>query len=284
MPETLKLLWGTVILRPYVFAFLAVYIVAACHHIGWKRTLVYIPIGYTLAWLSELASINLGFPYGDYFYIPSTVDRELWVLGVPFMDSLSYVFLSYCSYSLATFIMSPVNITAGGLRTLETPRIRRSWQVLVLGAFLFVTLDIVIDPVALQGERWFLGKIYGYRQDGFYFGIPMSNFGGWLLVGFILTGAIQFLDKAISAPMRPEASPAYTSWIRLLGPVLYFSVLVFNIAVTFYIGEMLMGIVGLVIFSALLIPVFFFTLYKNTQPLAETDAALRLVTSTGRMG
>ncbi|MHC1726933.1 MAG: carotenoid biosynthesis protein [Syntrophobacteraceae bacterium] len=273
MPETLKLLWGTLILRPYVFAFLAVYLVAGWRHMGWKKTLVFIPVGYALAWASEFASIHWGFPYGDYFYIPSTVDRELWVLGVPFMDSLSYVFLSYCSYSLATFIMSPVSIKTGHLCVLDTPRIRRSWQVLVLGAFLFVTLDIIIDPVALQGERWFLGKIYGYRQEGFYFGIPMSNFGGWLLVGFVLTAAIQVLERARSLQPGPEGATNYNSWSRLLGPVLYFSVLVFNIAVTFYIGEMLMGIVGLLIFSALLIPMFFFILYKNAHPAPELTPA-----------
>ena len=34
--------------------------------------------------------------------------------------------------------------------------VRRSVSVLILGAFLFVMLDVVTDPVALLGERWFL--------------------------------------------------------------------------------------------------------------------------------
>jgi putative membrane protein len=279
-------LWGTILLRPYVFAFLAAYIVAGWRHIGWKRTLAYIPVGYALAWASEFASIHCGFPYGDYFYIQSTAGRELWVFGVPFMDSLSYVFLSYCSYSLAAFIMSPVALRSGNLITLETPRIRRSWQTLVLGAFLFVLLDIVIDPVALLGEHWFLGKIYGYHHEGYYFGIPLSNFGGWLLVGVVLVATLQVLDaipsldsNRHSPPARPTDrggsgfGPAASSWLRSLGPLLYFSVLLFNIAVTFYIGRVLLGLVDLLLFAVLFVPMVFFTVYKNSSVSNEAAHA-----------
>jgi putative membrane protein len=262
MYEPLRLFWGTVLLRPYVFAFLAAFIVAGWRHVGWKKTLAYIPVGYTLAWISEFSSIHWGFPYGDYFYIQSTAQKELWVFGVPFMDSLSYVFLSYCSYSLAVFLMTPLTHRSGKLIVLETPRIRRSWQTLILGAFFFVLLDVVIDPVALLGEKWFLGKIYGYRYEGFYFGIPMSNFAGWLLVGAVLTASLQGLDRISFLDSKP---PNRASWIRLLGPALYFSVLVFNIVVTFSIGAMLLGLVDLILLSALLVPMVFFTIHKNSN-------------------
>ncbi len=277
MHEPLRLFWGTVLLRPYVFAFLAAYIFAGWKHVGWKRTLAYIPVGYTLAWISEFSSIHWGFPYGDYFYIQSTAQRELWVFGVPFMDSLSYVFLSYCSYSLAVFLMTPLAHRSGNLIVLETPRIRRSWQTLILGAFLFVLLDVVIDPVALLGERWFLGKIYGYRYDGFYFGIPMSNFGGWLLVGVVLTASIQALDRISSLDSN---LPNRSSWMRLLGPALYFSVLMFNIVVTFSIGAMLLGLVDLILLSALLVPMVFFTIHKNSSISGEAVEGYLLLHSS----
>ncbi|MDR3554254.1 MAG: carotenoid biosynthesis protein [Syntrophobacteraceae bacterium] len=270
MFEFLRLLRGTIVLRPYVFAFLAVYLVAGWRHFGWTKTLVYIPVGYALAWFSEYSSIHWGFPYGDYFYIHTTIDKELWVLGVPFMDSLSYVFLSYCSYSLAVFLMSPVSLRAGNLVTLETSQTRRSNSTLGLGAFLFLLLDVVIDPVALQGRKWFLGLIYGYRHNGFYFGIPMSNFGGWLLVGLVLTGALQALDRIGAKEAEHHLPKDLWSWLRLLGPVLYLSVLVFNITITFRIGETLLGLVDLLVSAALIVPMFFFTIYKITQARIAT--------------
>ena len=262
MFEFLGLLGKTIVLRPYVFAFLAVYLAAGWKHLGWKKTLAYIPAGYALAWFSEFSSIHWGFPYGDYYYINNTAGRELWVFGVPFMDSLSYVFLSYCSYSLAAFLMSPVGLRSGNLITLETSRVRRSPSTLFLGAFLFVLLDVIIDPVALQGSKWFLGLIYGYRHEGFYFGIPMSNFGGWLLVGVVLTAALQALERLAPREVRPPFPEGPSSWLRLLGPALYFSVLLFNIAVTFCIGAILLGLVDVLLLAALGVPMVFFTIYK----------------------
>lgn len=265
MDDFCRLFLGTVALRPYVFAFLAVYLIAAATHLGWKRTLLFLPIGYTLAWLSEFSSIHWGFPYGDYYYIPATIDRELWVCGVPFMDSLSYVFLSYCSYAMALFILSPVLFRRNQISILETHQLRRSPQTLILGACLFVLLDIIIDPVALRGDRWFLGLIYGYRETGLYFGIPMSNFGGWLLVGLVMIATLQLLNTLRTLEPRKASVLAGIPGISMLGPVLYVCILAFNLAVTFWIGEYFLGIVGCTIlfFPTLLVSIF--THYKNAN-------------------
>jgi hypothetical protein len=56
-------------------------------------------------------------------------------------------------------------------------------------------LDVIIDPVALRGSRWFLGQIYGYPQPGVYFGVPISNFAGWFAMGFVLIWALQAIDR-----------------------------------------------------------------------------------------
>ncbi len=275
MFELPHLIWGTITLRPYVFAFLAVYLLAGTFHMGWKRTLVYIPVGYSIAWMSEFASIHWGFPYGDYYYIHDTMGRELWVFGVPFMDSLSYVFLSYCSYSLATALVSP-NCTAGGhFHVLETRSTRRSLQTLVLGSFLFVFLDILTDPVALQGYRWFLGQIYGYNESGVYFGVPMSNFAGWLVVGFVMIATLQGLDRASRLELPPRPFNRSFPEIRLVGPVLYFSVLVFNLVVTFHINEDLMGTVGCFLVFYTFLMAGFFTLYK-VRHVTSSHIALHL--------
>ena len=116
-------------------------------------------------------------------------------------------------------------------------------------------LDVVIDPVAIQGEKWFLGRIYGYRFDGFYFGIPMSNFGGWFLVGAVLMAALQLLERISFLDSKAQLSENLSSWMRLLGPALFFSVLLFNIGVTFYIGGMLLGLVDFFLFAAMLAPI-----------------------------
>ncbi|MCX5893056.1 MAG: carotenoid biosynthesis protein, partial [Deltaproteobacteria bacterium] len=166
MLKFLLLLAGTVALRPYVFIFLGAYLLLATRHLGAGRAVVFLGLGYLISWAAEVCAINFGFPFGEYLYIPATLDRELWVAGVPLMDSLSYVFLAYASYCLALTALGP----GRGCQIREDTPLQQSRRTLILAAVLMVTLDIIIDPVALRGYRWFLGQIYGYPEGGVYFG------------------------------------------------------------------------------------------------------------------
>ncbi len=249
MEEFVKIAVGTVVMRPYVFAFLAVYLVAAVTHLGWRKTALFTVVGYLIAFISEFSSINTGIPYGWYYYIDATSHRELWIAGVPFFDSLSYVFLSYCSYTAALLTVSPVKASRRDLITLETRSMRGSFGVLLLASLYQVFLDIIIDPVALQGSRWFLGQIYGYREAGVHFGVPLSNYAGWFAVSMLLMFALQRIDASGPKTAEKPAGVANLPFRSLLGPILYLSVLVFNLAVTVSIGEYLMAVTGVFIFT-----------------------------------
>jgi uncharacterized membrane protein len=247
MGAFLSLLLGTIILRPYVFVFFAVYLVGCSMHLGLKRALLFGAAGYLITWLSEYSSIHNGIPYGHYYYIEHTRGKEIWVLGVPLMDSMSYVFLAYASYSMALLVISPRVSVRRIPYLLETKRIRGSLSARMLGALFMVYLDIIIDPVALRGGRWFLGQIYGYPSGGVYFGVPVSNFIGWLFVGFLLIWALQKIDATLDERGVRDYQGHRYLWRYLIGPALYVGVLVFNLWVTFSIGEYTLGWVGVFI-------------------------------------
>lgn len=247
MPHFLEIAIGTFTMRPYVFAFFAAFLLVCVPHVGWKRTMTFTLTGYLIAFGSEWLSINTGFPYGWYYYIDTTSSRELWVAGVPFFDSISYVFLAYCSYATALFILSPLRAWRWNLVALETRSIRRSFAALLLGTFLQTGLDVVIDPVAFQGRRWFLGQIYGYREAGIHFGVPLSNYAGWLLTSFCLIAAFQLIDARRLG--EGAAGVVTLPFHSLLGPLLYLSVLLFNIGVTLAIGEQFMALCGILMYT-----------------------------------
>jgi putative membrane protein len=95
----------------------------------------------------------------------------------------------------------------------------------------------VIDPVALRGDRWFLGQIFHYPNGGVYFGVPLSNFAGWLVVGIVGVGGYIYgcgPDRALGH--KPIG-----------GIALYYAVLGFNLAVTAWIGEWVLLAIGLVL-------------------------------------
>ncbi len=242
-----SLFLGTVLLRPYVFVFFAVYLIGCSMHLGLKRALLFGLAGYLITWISEFSSIHNGIPYGLYHYIEQTKNKEIWVLGVPLMDSMSYVFLAYASYSMALLAISPVVSVRGMPYLLETKKLRGSLSARLLGALFMVYLDIIIDPVALRGGRWFLGQIYGYPSGGVYFGVPVSNFIGWLFVGFLLIWALQEIDAFLDERGVRDYHGHRYPWRYEVGPALYGGVLVFNLCVTFSIGEYTLGWVGIFI-------------------------------------
>jgi hypothetical protein len=258
-------------MRPYVFVFLLVYLLGCSMHLGLKRAVSFCIAGYIIAWLSEYSSIHNGIPYGYYYYIENTKGKELWVLGVPFFDSLSYVFLAYASFSMALVVLAPVLRREGKIYLLETRKIRNSVYTNILGAIFFVYLDIIIDPVTLLGDRWFLGSIYGYPQRGIYFGVTVSNFIGWLIVGFLLIYALIKIDRSLFT-VKDWFGSRYR-WRYVIGPCLYCGVIFFNIAVTFYIGEYNLALVD--VFIVLLPAVFLYLLMRSKLSAQSSDDALR---------
>jgi putative membrane protein len=228
--ETGLLLWGTVVHRPYVYAFFAVFAVFAVHQLGAARAATFAATTWLLAFGAEYSSTRNGFPFGFYRYFDETRGRELWISNVPFWDSLSFVFLSYFSFALAAALLSPPEARARG----RWPGLARPAAPL-LGGVLMMLLDVVIDPVALQGEKWFLGRIYEYPHRGFYFGVTAANFAGWFLVGAASQWAFQ---RAVAwlpwcgAPWR-RLHPRF-AWLVL---AVYAAVFLFNLAVTIAIGD-----------------------------------------------
>lgn len=240
------LLIKTVLLRPYVFFFLGVSLFAASRFLGWKRTKVMFGITWATAFACEFLSTRIGFPFGHYFYTASTVSEELYISNIPFMDSLSFTFLLYASYCLALFFILPYQSSPSNPGRYMALQNTVSWHVIGLTCLFFMFIDIVIDPVALQGDRWFLGRIYGYPDPGVYFGVPLTNFFGWFIVGFIAMTGYRIVDQRNGIlPDLPSTIPVR---LVLLGCGLYYMVLFFNLFVTFWIGETLMGMAGCFIY------------------------------------
>jgi len=254
-PPVLSLLLGTVLLRPYVFIFLIFYFIASTLQFGLKRTLGFTVMGYGLVFLAEYSSTHTGFPFGWYYYIDTTRHQELWISNVPFMDSLSFIFLAYASYTTALLLCAPLWRCRRDVQIVDTKALRRAPAVLMLAVMFFVLIDVVIDPVALRGSRWFLGQIYGYYEAGIYFGVPLANFGGWAIVGAVLVTLHRLLDGVFRAGPQPQADwgVRWVPYRGLFGPLLYLGTYAFNVCMTFVIREYLLGLVDLFLLTPVLV-------------------------------
>jgi len=237
--ETLDLLLGTLWLRPYVFAFLGAFLVIALSEIGLQRTLVWIVVGFAIAFACEWSSTRNGFPFGLYHYLDVTRGRELWISNVPFFDSLSFVFLSFVSW-------------AGARRLLGEPvdgsgRVSGGATTIALAALLMVGIDLVCDPVSVRGDEWFLGRIFYYATPGAFFGVPVSNFLGWGFVALAIIGTMRGLEALGVLGGRPLYALPFA---ELLAPAFYVGIVLFNVAIAFWIGLVPPALLGLAIAGA----------------------------------
>jgi putative membrane protein len=233
----MRLLLGSLLLRPYVFLFLLAFLAAGVRDLGARRTALFLAWVWPLAFLAEFASTRIGIPFGLYHYTGDTRDRELFIADVPFFDSLSFTFLAYASFCLARVIV-------GG----------RAAIVATVAGALMMFLDVVIDPLAVRGERWFLGRIFWYPDGGPYFGVPLSNFAGWWIVGTVGVGGYLWLAGRDAIGRKPAP-----------GVALYYVVLVFNLVVTAWIQEWSLLASGVALHAVLAVVLF---MTRRTQRLA----------------
>lgn len=243
----MDLVTGTLLLRPYVFAFLVFFLAAAGMDLGWRRTLGFGASVWPVAWLAEFASTRVGVPFGLYHYTGITRGRELYIANVPLMDSLSFTFLAYASFCLARAALAGRRVPV--------------WTQALVAGVLMTALDVVIDPLAVRGDRWFLGRIFYYPDGGAYFGVPLSNFAGWTIVGAVSVGIYFIVGGA--RPAQPEGgltgvhgAPVAVSRLGARvwpGVALYYVVLGFNLAVTAWIGEWVLLAAGGVLHAVLVV-------------------------------
>jgi putative membrane protein len=249
----MDLLLGTLVLRPYVFGFLAAFLLAGAADLGWRRTLLFGAWVGPVAWVSEFASTRIGIPFGLYHYTGTTRGQELFIADVPFMDSLSFTFLAYAAFCVAR----------AALRARRAP----APMVVVVAGVVMMLLDVVIDPVAVRGDRWFLGRIFYYPHGGVYFGVPLSNFVGWMIVGMVGVGGyvcwsgwreagpgarrsdtsgLRASGEGFAGLTDVRAEDGFDRYGRRVWPgiALYYAVLAFNLAVTAWIGEWVLLVLG----------------------------------------
>jgi putative membrane protein len=231
MVEIISLALGTALLRPYVLIFLLIYLMSAGRDLGWRRTALLTALGWTVAFTAEFLSTRIGIPFGLYHYTGVTKGKELYLSNVPFFDSLSFTFLAYASFCLARWSLRQ----SGGAR------------VVMLSGLLMMLLDVVIDPLAVRGDRWFLWRIFYYPEGGIYFGVPLSNFLGWAIVGWVILGGFLMISRPLEA--RTSGRPG-------LGVGLYYGVLAFNLVLTWWIGEPLLFAIGTLIHLAVFLVIW----------------------------
>jgi uncharacterized membrane protein len=183
--------------RPAVVANVTAFLILALAERGALRTMWWLATGTAIGWLMEFSSTRTGFPFGHYAYHPAAFANEWSAGGVPLFASLSFAALTYFGYSAACTLLAPLHGEGLAVRRVPDPHLATSWRVLLLATVLITWMDVVIDPLTLLGRYWHLGDLYHYESLGAHFGVPLSNYAGWLFTSCAIVGANQLLDRAL---------------------------------------------------------------------------------------
>ena len=118
-----------------------------------------------LTLIVEAFAIVTGFPYGGFYY-SDELGYRLFNL-VPWPVTLAYLPILLGSYGLASRIFGDDR-----------------WRTTLISALLVLAADLVIDPGAVNQGLWI------WTKEGGYYGIPLVNFLGWGLTGFVYSNIL----------------------------------------------------------------------------------------------
>ncbi len=277
-----QLLWSFTH-RPYVTLFMLFFLALSWLEQGWTRTLLWVFTSYLIALAAEWGSINHGIPFGDYAYHYEALREDLVILGVPFFDTLSFSFLSYVSFSFAQFFMSPLSVRGLNVQRVTPAALRQAWPTVLLGAFLMVVVDLIVDPIANLGAYWFLGNIYHYPQPGIHFGVTFANYCGWFVVALVTLLANRWLDRWLTRRERSAPARASLPGQGLFAPLFWMGITGFQLGVTYWVAlsdqpgldagkTLLQAVTG----SYLLAPIVVLAVLQLVKPANRVDDAVDL--------
>lgn len=135
---------------------------------GARRTTLTLIMVAVLTWGAEWVGKTTGFPFGAYDYTPSLQPQ---LFGVPLLIPLAWLMMLGPSWAVAQAIV-------GKLDTLP-----RRAAFITVSALAMTAWDLYLDPQMVGWGFWV------WENPSGYFGIPWSNYFGWLLVSALVTWA-----------------------------------------------------------------------------------------------
>ena len=136
-----------------VFLLLATLLVFIADAEDWRGLLISFVVGFA----AEAIGVATGYPFGRYVYSDVLAPA---IVGVPPVMAGAWMIL------VAT------------VRQMRLP----IWA----GALMMVAIDLVIDPLAANTLRF-----WQWQNPGLYYGIPFTNFAGWLVVSLFILALLR---------------------------------------------------------------------------------------------
>lgn len=185
----------TVIVALDVLSALSFALIDGARRYGVRGILVFAAICAVIGNIIENIGVITGFPFGRYYFVELMGPK---LFHVPVLLGLAYIGMAYVSWTLASAIARDQPPLIPGARILRAP---------LLASLMMTSWDLAQDPVwatVLHGWVW--------RDGGVWFGVPISNFVGWLGTIFVICLLfalyLQRYPERLVASRGPSVAPS----------------------------------------------------------------------------
>lgn len=152
----------------------------------------------TTAWLAEFIGHSTGLPFGDYAYTDALQPQ---IGGVPVQVPVAWLMMIPPAWAVGTLICSRIR---GADHSREW--IHRAATALTAG-LAFAAWDLFLDPQMVEWNLW------RWESPGIYFGIPIVNFLGWILVAAAVVFGLSSFAQTKSLPVEALLLVYTTVWL-----------------------------------------------------------------------
>jgi len=195
---------------PFAQGLAAIGIAAAFMHAsfayGFKHALALFLICTAIAFAMENIGIATGFPFGRYHF---EVGRDLPYIGkAPLVVGPLWFGMGYFSWIVAGVLLDGADF-----------RLKQRFSAIalpVVAAFAMTQWDLVMEPPSAT-----ISKAWIWHDGGAFFGVPASNFLGWLLTAWLFCQAFALYLRRQDAALARAASRSRS--FRAIAAVLYLS-------------------------------------------------------------
>ncbi len=184
-----------------------------CVTFGWRRALTFFAITCVVASSAEIAGTAGGWVFGEYHYTDVFPDK---ILGqVPALIPLAWFLMLYPCHVIANLIgHGRLDVPWGGWP--------RALWLAGLSSLLMTGWDVAVDPhVVHKTGAWV------WANPGAHYGVPLSNYVGWLFTSFSICLAYRVTEKYLRRrplmrqPLGFAALPLASFCLMILGHLVY---------------------------------------------------------------
>ena len=193
---------------PFAQGLAALGIAIACAHAvlfyGWKDALVLLAICLAITFTMENIGAATGFPFGHYHF--EVGSNLIHVGAIPIIVGPLWFGMGYLAWIVAgTLLGDTGRRLSGKIQLVARP---------VVAASVMTQWDVVMDPPEST-----ISKAWIWHDGGAHFGVPVSNYFGWLLTAWLFYQAFAIYLGRRRDASAPPAEPGRA--LRLVAILLY---------------------------------------------------------------